>query len=73
VNDKNDKLTNQVANRIYDLRNRVVHAKEDGGPAVGVEVLLPFSAESERLTADVALIRFIAQKVIIADRRGPLW
>ncbi len=73
LNDRNDKLTNQVANRIYDLRNRVVHAKEDGGPAAGVEVLLPFSAESERLTADVALIRFIAQKVIVADRRGPLW
>lgn len=73
LNDKENKLTNQVANRIYDLRNRVVHAKEDGGPNLGVEVLLPFSAEADRLGADIALAQFVAQKVVIADRRGTLW
>jgi len=71
--DKNNKLTNQVANRIYDIRCRIVHAKEDGGPSGNPEVLLPFSAEADLLDPDVMLVRYVAQKVIIAGRRGNQW
>lgn len=72
--DRNNKLTHQVAARIYELRCRVVHAKEEGGAAGGTQdVLLPFSAEAELLGSDVALARFVAQKAIIAGRRGNQW
>ena len=71
--DKNNRLTTQVANRIYDIRCRIVHAKEDGGPSGNTDVLLPFSAEADLLGPDVMLVRFVAQKAIIAGRRGNQW
>jgi hypothetical protein len=72
IKDRNHPLTNQVADRIYDLRCRVVHSKDEGTSAYP-EVLLPFGREADRLGPDIALIRAIAQKVIIAGRRGELW
>ena len=71
LHDKENKLTHQVANRLYDLRCRVVHSKEDGGTSQ-IDVLLPFSREAERLSADIVLARFLAQKAIIASRGGRL-
>ncbi|MFE0435222.1 hypothetical protein ACFW2K_09700 [Streptomyces nigra] len=61
---KNDLLT-AVANRVYDIRCRIVHAKEDGGKS-SVDLLLPFSKEAEALGPDIELIKFLAQKVLIA-------
>ncbi|MCT2277281.1 hypothetical protein M3G91_06565 [Micromonospora chalcea] len=60
-------LTAQVADRIYDLRCRIVHSKEggDGKP------LLPFGAETKQLGRDIALVRFVARKVLIAS--GKMW
>jgi hypothetical protein len=72
IRDRNHPLSHQVADRIYDLRCRVVHSKDDAASAYP-EVLLPFSREADRLGPDIALIRAIAQKVIIAGRRGELW
>ena len=71
--DRNNRLTHQVAARIYELRCRVVHAKEDGGEPGVAEVLLPFSAEADLIGPDVDLARFVAQKTIIAGRRGDQW
>ncbi|MFJ6388918.1 hypothetical protein ACIQJT_15060 [Streptomyces sp. NPDC091972] len=61
---KSDLLT-AVANRVYDIRCRIVHAKEDGGSSA-VDLLLPFSTEADSLGPDIALARFLAQKVLIA-------
>lgn len=71
LQDKQNRLTHQVADRMYDLRCRVVHSKEDGGVSQA-DVLLPFGREADRLFADIALARFLAQKAIIAGRGGSL-
>jgi hypothetical protein len=57
-------LIPDVCNLIYDIRCRIVHTKgeaEDGE----VELLLPFSKESELLYGDIDLIQFLAQQVLI--------
>jgi hypothetical protein len=65
------RLIDQFSDRIYTLRCRIVHAKETGGPKEQ-ELLLPFGAEADSLRHDVALLQFLAQKVIIAGSRGSL-
>ncbi|GAB2989182.1 hypothetical protein [Saccharothrix stipae] len=67
----NSPLVEQVAERVYAIRCRIVHTKEDGGVG-GAKVMLPFGNEAGNLGADIALIRFLAQKVIIAGSRGSL-
>lgn len=57
-------LVSQVADRIYDIRCKIVHTKgdhEDGE----VDLLLPYSPEAERLHHDIDLVQFIAQSVLI--------
>jgi hypothetical protein len=61
-NDKR-RLSDQIAERVYKLRCRIVHAKDSDDY---VEPLLPYSAEASRLRADLLLIEFLAQKAIIA-------
>ena len=58
-------LRDDVADRIYDIRCRIVHTKA-GITDDSVELLLPFSKEEEMLSLDIALIRFIAQQILIA-------
>jgi hypothetical protein len=57
-------LIGQVSDRIYDIRCRIVHAKEDGGGGHAT-LLLPFSKEANEMWADIELVRFIAQEVLI--------
>jgi hypothetical protein len=59
-----DKLLAAVATRIYDIRNRVVHAKR-GAADNGPEPLFPFSAESAALPADIEVLRYVAASVLI--------
>jgi hypothetical protein len=59
-------LRNDVADRIYDIRCKIVHAKGDGGPAK-VEALLPFSKEADSLGFDIGLVRYIARRVLICS------
>jgi hypothetical protein len=54
-----------VAERIYDIRNKIVHSKSDGGG--NDQVLLPFSKEAEMLGFDIALIEFVSRKILIAN------
>jgi hypothetical protein len=63
-NGQSDFLT-AVAKRVYDIRCRIVHAKEEGGKA-SVDLLLPFSKEADELGPDIELVKFLAQKVLIA-------
>jgi hypothetical protein len=58
-------LRDQVADRIYAIRCRVVHTKADGVDA-GIELLLPSSREAQSLGPDVALLRYVAQRALIA-------
>lgn len=60
----NDNLLRGVGQRIYVLRNRIVHAKRteqytDAPP------LWPTSPETRHLTHDVALVRHLAQRALI--------
>jgi hypothetical protein len=56
-------LPYQVADRVYQIRNRIVHAKDD--PRFGqAGVLLPRSSESNSLTPDVLLVRLLATEAI---------
>ncbi len=58
-------LIDQVTDRIYGIRCRVVHAKADGGD-MAVDLLLPSSPEADSLHADVSILQFLAQKAIVA-------
>lgn len=64
---KSDPLPTQVAKRVYALRNRIVHAKDD--PKYdSIPVLLPRSAEANSLKPDVALARLLATEVLISSQ-----
>jgi hypothetical protein len=65
LKDRRNDLLGQVANRVYDIRCRIVHTKEDGGESAA-EILLPFSMEAESLGPDIELVKFLAQKCLIA-------
>ncbi|WP_194916565.1 hypothetical protein [Catenulispora rubra] len=57
-------LSDQVADRIYQLRNRIVHAKDD----IRYEQarpLLPQSGEADALWPDVSLVRLLASEAIL--------
>ncbi len=66
LDDKSHDLRDQVAKRVYAIRCRIVHTKDDE-EAYGSRMLLPFSGEAARLGSDIALVRFLAQKVLIAS------
>jgi hypothetical protein len=68
----NNRVIDQLVERVYSLRCRIVHTKEDGGSSTA-EVLLPFSAEVSKMEHDLELMQFICQKVIIGGSRGVLW
>lgn len=58
-------LRNDVADRIYDIRCKIVHTKA-GVDDSSFELLLPFSKDAEQLHHDIELIRFIARSVLVA-------
>ena len=58
-------IVNDVAERIYEIRCRIVHNKAS-------EIdnkILPMTKDVDYLVNDVALLEFIARKVIIANSR----
>lgn len=58
-------LRGDVAERIYDIRCKIVHTKNDGRDTDD-ELLLPFSAEAEQLSHDIELAQYLAQVLLIA-------
>lgn len=50
----------EISNRIYGIRNRIVHMKEGGGRKNQV-LLAPYSREARDLAADLRLARFLAE------------
>lgn len=66
INNESLDLRNDVAERIYDIRCKIVHTKSDG-KETDIEMLLPFSKEADLLYDDIELIQFISKKVLIAS------
>jgi hypothetical protein len=59
-------LRNDVADRIYDIRCKIVHTKTASGEGE-VELLLPFSQEADLLYYEIDLLQYIARQVLIAS------
>lgn len=62
-------LRGDIAERIYDIRCKIVHTKSEARDMEG-ELLLPFSKEAELLIHDIKLIQYVAQLVLIAGSRS---
>jgi hypothetical protein len=58
-------LRNDVAERIYDIRCKIVHTKADARDA-SVDLLLPFSKDADQLTTDIELMQYLARLVLVA-------
>jgi hypothetical protein len=58
-------LRNDVAERIYDIRCKIVHTKADSRDA-SVDLLLPFSKDADQLATDIELIQYLARLVLVA-------
>ncbi len=71
VKDTSAGIVNQVAGRIYDLRCRIVHAKDS--TEAGREQLRPFDREAKELRHDLNLVRFVAQRVLITSAQPAIW
>lgn len=60
-----DSLLDHLGERIYYIRCRIVHSKEDASDEHAAP-LMPYSRESAKLSHDLELIEFVARRVIIA-------
>lgn len=58
-------LRNDVADRVYEIRCKIVHTKADSKDT-DYEIILPFSNEADLLFYDIALMKYLAQHVLIA-------
>ncbi len=63
--DSETDLITQVCNRVYDIRCKIVHTKEESHGET-LEILLPFSKEADQLIYDIELIQFLSQRVLIS-------
>jgi hypothetical protein len=58
-------VRNDVSDRIYDIRCKIIHTKNE--PRNGdMDLILPFSSEAELITHDIDLIQFIAKSVLVS-------
>lgn len=57
-------LRNDVADRLYNIRCRIVHTKDSDQHSGSM--ILPFSDEADYLIYDIELAQFVARKVLIA-------
>jgi len=58
-------LRDDVAERIYDIRCKIVHTKTDARSG-DLELLLPFSREAEQLYFDIELVQYLAQQALVS-------
>jgi hypothetical protein len=58
-------LRGDVAERIYEIRCKIVHTKTDSRNGE-LDLLLPFSKEAEQLSFDIELAQYVAQQVLIS-------
>ncbi|MFD8405336.1 hypothetical protein ACFV1G_11750 [Streptomyces anulatus] len=67
LENKKTALTHQVAERVYKIRNRIVHAKDDP-KYQDTPALLPQSDEAEALWPDISLVRLLVCEVILSSQ-----
>jgi hypothetical protein len=65
VDNSDRDIRNDVTDRIYDIRCRIVHGKSS--EQTEIEPLLPFSKEAQNLNLDIELVKYVARKVLIAS------
>ena len=63
-------ILTELANRLYDIRCEIVHSKSNDDDDAARARLLPFSPEADQLEHDIALMQFVAQRVLIASSRA---
>lgn len=68
IKDPKSELLLETAQRIYEIRCRIVHTK-DTAVEIETEPLLPFTKEAEQLYVDIELMEFVAMKVLVAASR----
>jgi len=66
IDNKDLDLREQVADRLYDIRCRIVHTKADERER---ERILPFTKEESLLMVEVDIIEFMARKTLIAGSK----
>jgi len=66
IDNKDFDLREQLAERLYDIRCRIVHTKAD---ETEKERILPFTEEETLLTVEVQIIEFLARKALIAGSK----
>lgn len=59
-------LRMDVASRLYDIRCKIVHTKDEQSPH-GRGMILPFTDEANSVEYDNVLVEFIAQRVLISS------
>jgi hypothetical protein len=59
-------LRGDVAERVYEIRCKIVHTKSDSRDA-SLELLLPFSSEAEQLSHDIELVQYLANRVLVSS------
>lgn len=57
-------IREQIADRVYIIRCRIVHSKQDGGGYD--DVLLPTGNEANALHNEIDVVRYAAQQVLVA-------
>jgi hypothetical protein len=63
-------VRNDVSDRMYDIRCKIVHTKNDSREGEA-EMILPFSSEADLITHDIDLMQYIAKSVLISTS-GPI-
>lgn len=73
VTSKDIDLVNSITKRVYELRCRVVHTKEEGNRSGQAPLLLPNSPELRDFHHEIDLVRFLAQKAIVQAGSSVDW
>ena len=66
IDNKDFDLREQLADRLYDIRCKIVHTKAEEAEKGRI---LPFTKEESLLTVEVDIIEFIARKALIAGSK----
>jgi hypothetical protein len=66
LQNKNADLRNDVADRLYDIRCKIVHTKNEHAEDE-LRMILPFSEDAEYLLHDIDLVEFVARNVLVSS------
>jgi hypothetical protein len=65
---QDEELVSRTAERIYEIRCKIVHTKDER-PEGETGLLLPFSPEADRLGPDIELVEYVSRRVLAAGGR----